>query len=411
MNIPFRQIVNDSTFPKYTDPLRPDILISEYEFDGSNEQQFIENLVGYAEVKDNCTVGDRDWQDAVAQEHGKSQPLNLPYFIVTYCQTSMFYNADSLEAITLNRNPILEFQAIDILKFIRHRLAREPSLSDIQTNVDSKSTISEAGFNKKLWELAAIYRGINFDNNQQKIDFTIGFVALGFYEEKTILENQKDLAKVYWTECADPSPEKLVANITAYIDRLSQETGFKEFRDLIGTLRDAIQGGARALAPGDEVRRIYDIVDSMRPLHGTGFDLFDAVYEMFASPKEKEEFGEYFTRRHYAHVLAKLLLSKEEYGDTSRQFTVLDPACGIGGFLTESCKVLQNRYESNGTYSGKAAEFLERNCFYGIEVRGVNISRTRLNMFLVGDGHTNMKDANTLLPDRHPFSVSTFDGG
>lgn len=40
----------------------------------------------------------------------------------------------------------------------------------------------------------------------------------------------------------------------------------------------------------------------MKPLHGTGFDLFGAVYEMFASSKEKKDFGEYFTRRHYAHI-------------------------------------------------------------------------------------------------------------
>ena len=177
------------------------------------------------------------------------------------------------------------------MRLIKYRLAKEPDLSNIQTNVDSISTISEAIFNKKLWELATIYRGINFRNIQHKIDFTIGFVALEFYEEKTILENQKDSNKIYWAECADQTNEKLVANLVAYIERLSQETDFKEFQDLIGTLRDAIQGGTRALVPGEDVRRIYDIVNSMRPLHGTGFDLFGAVYEMFASSKEKRESG------------------------------------------------------------------------------------------------------------------------
>jgi len=51
-------------------------------------------------------------------------------------------------------------------------------------NVDSISTISEAIFNKKLWELAGVYRGINFKDNVQKIDFTVGFVALEYFEEK-----------------------------------------------------------------------------------------------------------------------------------------------------------------------------------------------------------------------------------
>ena len=409
LNIPFRQIVNDSTFANYTESRRPDLLISEFEFDGSNEQQFIENLVAYAEVKDNCTLDDRDWQDAVVQGKKKSRLLHLPYFIVSNCKTSVFYNADTLKKITLNGNPIREFQTIDILRLIRHRLAREPELSNIQTNVDSISTISEAIFNKKLWELATVYRGISFNNNQHKIDFTIGFVALEFYEEKSILENHKDLTKIYWTECADPSNEKLVANITAYIDRLSQETDFKEFRDLIDTLKNAIQGGVGALVPSEDARRIYDIVNSMHPLHGTGFDLFGAVYEMFASAKEKKEFGEYFTRRHYTHIFAKLLLSAERYWSESRTFTILDPACGTGGFLTEGFKVLQNQFERSGTLSSQAQAFLSADCFYGVDIREENISRTRLNMFLVGDGHTNMKPGNSLLRNSSPFPSMTFD--
>ena len=35
LSIPFRQIVNDTTFSKYTGSKRPDILISEFEYDDS----------------------------------------------------------------------------------------------------------------------------------------------------------------------------------------------------------------------------------------------------------------------------------------------------------------------------------------------------------------------------------------
>ena len=409
LSIPLRQIVNDATFQKYTGSKRPDLLISEFEFDGSNDSQFIENLVAYAEVKDGCSFDDKDWKDALRHGKQKAPKLKLPYFIVTNCRMSVFYNALTLKGITLNKNPIREFQTIDILRLIKNRLSKNPRLADIQTNVDSISTISEAIFNKKLWELATVYRGINFKDNQQKIDFTIGFISLEFYEEKALLENRKDNGKIYWSDCADHSDEKLVANIEAYVRRLSDETDFKEFKNLIDTLRSAITGGRKSLVQKEEVRRIYDIINSMRPLHGTGFDLFGAVYEMFASSKEKKEFGEYFTRRHYAHLFAKLLLRNEQFWNRDREFTILDPACGTGGFLTEGYKVLKNNYERNGTAGKKARAFLEHRCFYGIDVREENISRTRLNMFLVGDGHTNMKDANTLQPTKHPFTIDAFD--
>ena len=41
LSIPFRQIVNDTTFSKYTGSKRPDILISEFEYDGTNDEQYI----------------------------------------------------------------------------------------------------------------------------------------------------------------------------------------------------------------------------------------------------------------------------------------------------------------------------------------------------------------------------------
>ncbi|GAH65636.1 unnamed protein product, partial [marine sediment metagenome] len=199
LSIFLRQIVNDTSFEKYTGSKRPDILISEFEFDGTNEDQFIQNLVAYAEVKDNCSINDKDWRDGIKQGKIKSKKLKLPYFIVTNCKTSVFYNRNTGKEITLNKNPIREFQTIDILRLIKNRLKKEPSLDNIQTNVDSISTISEAIFNKKLWELATIYRGINFKHNQQKIDFTIGFISLEFFEEKEVIENKKDNSKIYWS--------------------------------------------------------------------------------------------------------------------------------------------------------------------------------------------------------------------
>ena len=398
LSIPLRQIVNDTAFSSFTASNRPDILISEYEYDGSNDNKFISNLVAYAEAKDNCSVDDKDWKDAIDQGVIKSKKLNIPYFIVTNCKTTCFYNAKTLKQICLNGNPIREFQTIDIFRLIKNRLLKNPKLDNITTNVDSISTISEAIFNKKLWELASIYRGINFKNNVEKIDFTIGFVALEYFEEKEELDGKKDNSKIYWSDCNDKISEKIVANLYAYITRLEADTNFNEFKDLMELVKSFI--GNKQLIDNDTVKKIYDIINGMRPLHGTGFDLFGAVYEMFASSKEKKDFGEYFTRRHYTHIFSKLLLLDEDVYNASKEFNIFDPACGTGGFLTESFKVLYSNYEKSGTLDDKSKDFLAQRCFYGVDVRDENISRTRLNMFLVGDGHTNMYADNTLRPKK-----------
>jgi type I restriction enzyme M protein len=192
LSIPSHQIVNDITFVAYTGSKRPDILVSEFEYDPQqkNEAQFIENLVAYAEAKDDCVVGDKDWEDAKQQGFIKAPKLNLPFFIVTNCKHTIFYNLATKHEISLNGNPIREFQTIDILRLIKNRLTKNPLLNNIMTNVDSLSIISEAVFNKKLWELAKVYRNINFENNVQKIDFTIGFISLEYFEERETEGNQ-----------------------------------------------------------------------------------------------------------------------------------------------------------------------------------------------------------------------------
>src|SRR6185312_8014188 len=286
LSIPLKQIVNDSTFKKYTGIQRPDLLISEFEFDGVNEDQFIVNLVAYAEVKDNCSIDDKDWKIAKGDGLKKAPKLGLPYYIVTNCKTSKFYNATTGKEIKLNGNPIREFQTIDILRLIKNKLKRNKQLDNILTNVDSLSVISESIFNKKLWELEKIYRNINFENNVQKIDFTIGFISLEYFEEKETLSGKKDSSKIYWSECSDGSDkypaEKVVANIAQYIKRLGQESQFKEFREYIDKVRVGIIGSdSKPLVGEEEVRNIYNVINSMKPLHGCGFDLFGAVYEMF----------------------------------------------------------------------------------------------------------------------------------
>lgn len=405
LSIPLHQIVNDTTFKKYTGIKRPDLLISEFDFDGENEDQFISNLVAYAEVKDNCAINDVDWKKAKRDGKAKVIKLGLPFFIVTNCKTSIFYNAKTNKEIKLNGNPIREFQTIDIFRLIKNKLKKDELLENIITNVDSLSKISEAVFNNKLWELQKIYRNIKFENNVQKIDFTIGFVSLEFFEEKENKSGKKDLNKIYWSNCTDGtenfSAEKIVANLSQYIKRLIRESQFKEFKDFINKVSIGIIGknDETPLVSSKDVKAIYNVIDSMKPLHGCGFDLFGAVYEMFANNKEKRDFGEYFTRRQYAGILSKLLLYEERFFNKDRKFKLFDPACGTGGFLTEGFKVLNSFYAQNKTLTKDAKQFLEKECFYGMDVRPENISRTKLNMFLVGDGHTNMVDDDTLSRD------------
>lgn len=402
LGIPVKQIVNDTSFSKYTSIMRPDILISNAEYDlvADNQDEYIKNLVCYVEAKSiSCKVDDADWKDGISHGIRKAPMLGIPFFGVTNCKTTYFYNASTGDKLTINGNIISEFQTLDIFRIIKKTLENDTTSSDIKIGSGALTSVSEAVFNKKLWELANEYRAIDFENNTQKIDFTIGMIALEYYEEKSIIDSTHNAALTYWSDGRTAANEKeLVSRITSYVDWLSMSPDFAEFSSLIKKVKMLING-TRPVVNASSFSSIYSIIDSMYPLHGTGFDLFGAVYECFANSKEKKDFGEYFTRRQYAHVFAELLLREEKVYNHKNQISIIDPFCGTGGMLTESFKVLREHYKDSGSYSSSAEKHLAERCFFGIDIRNENISRTRLNMFLVGDGHTNMHADNSLVPE------------
>ncbi|MFT8705508.1 class I SAM-dependent DNA methyltransferase [Bifidobacterium aquikefiricola] len=399
LGIPAHNIVNDMAFPHHTGIRRPDITISNEPYEDSNdEERFVNNLICYLEAKDiHCKLDDADWKNAINQCMVKAPELGLHYFGVTNCRYTYFYNLNG-KRLSLNGNPISEPQAMDVLRLIKHQTGQDNNITDIQMGVDTLTAVSEAVFDSKLWQLKNIYRGIDFENNNKKIDFTIGMVSMEYYEEKAGLDGRHDESLTWWSTARNVAEKTRAATILAYITRITgDDSEFKEFADSVNVVREYISG-ASPLVRASQLGEIYNTVDSMSPLHGTGFDLFGAVYEAFANSKEKKDFGEYFTSRHYAHIFAKLLFGQSERFNTDAKFTVIDPFCGTGGMLTEAYKVLRTNFEHSNTFTSEAKTFLSTECFYGIDIRKDNASRSRLNMFLVGDGHNHIYDDNSFVP-------------
>ncbi|MDD1444013.1 SAM-dependent methyltransferase, partial [Dolichospermum sp. ST_sed3] len=128
--------------------------------------------------------------------------------------------------------------------------------------------------------------------------------------------------------------------------------------------------------------------------HGANFDLFGAIYEEFASQTKKKEFGEFYTRRHITGIVSNLLLRNEL---TPSNLKISDPSCGTGGFLTEAYKVLVSNYSASGKFNENIKKHLQENTFWGFDNDEKSVARTKLNMFLVGDGHTNIFENDSLL--------------
>lgn len=199
------------------------------------------------------------------------------------------------------------------------------------------------------------------------------------------------------------------------MEQLEVDSQFNEMTDIIETVINII---SKKKSENDntplyyeEIIDIFNIVENMGSLHSSGFDIFGSIYEKFASSAEKSAFGEFFTRRHYTHIFTKLLLKdKLELIDENTNWRILDPACGTGGFLTETFKIIKNKIEEKyfvNEYLYKEDQEkintknelinkLRKDFIHGFDIKQENVVRTKLNMFLVGDGHTNIELKNTL---------------
>ena len=71
----------------------------------------------------------------------------------------------------------------------------------------------------------------------------------------------KDATKIYWSDCSNHTanypPEKIVAGLSRYIERLEQESQFGEFVDLMEKVHIAIagKGTVKPLVSHDEVKQ------------------------------------------------------------------------------------------------------------------------------------------------------------
>lgn len=382
-------------------------------------------MVAYSEIKDpNCKIGDKDWKDAMEQGLTKSVKLKMPYYIVTNLKTSHYYNSKTGKELKLNGNPIRDFLSLELLKYIKTYLNNNTDSNNIVVNSDTRNSISEDIFNKKLWELANIYRSISFSNSAQKIDFSIGFIVLKYYEEKIkLLEEASNVNMSYWSGLKTQIEKisstrdkvKFINDLINEFKQLEADSQFNEMTDIIETVIEIISKKKSETDNTplyyEEIIDIFNIVENMGSLHSSGFDIFGSIYEKFASNEEKSAFGEFFTRRHYTHVFTKLLLKdKLDFIDENTNWRILDPACGTGGFLTETFKIIKNKIEekyfvNENLYIDDKEKIdiknnliskLRKDFIHGFDIKQENVVRTKLNMFLVGDGHTNIELKNTL---------------
>lgn len=347
---------------------------------------FEKNIVALIEAKHrNCEIGDMDWRDAMKQGKEKARRHGLNYYIVTNCTANFrFYNSYTEGEISLDGKILTRLQTLKILEKIQTQVNIENSYVIHKASKET-APFSESKFRTSLKKLADIYRSCGLKKGDERIDPTVSFVVLKYIGEKES-EHRKLPDKVKIWDDYGEEKEDFVGDFAISVKHIfnSATSPYFDFKDLVffpGKLKD------------EHYKQIYDELSKYH-FHGCSFDVFGAIYEEFASQTKKKEFGEFYTRRHITGIVARLLLRNEI---TGRDLKICDPACGTGGFLTEAYKTLINNYSKNGKLNKSTKKKLTEHTFWGLDNDPKSVARTKLNMFLVGDGHTHIYETDDSL--------------
>ncbi len=134
---------------------------------------------------------------------------------------------------------------------------------------------------------------------------------------------------------------------------------------------------------------LEEIIEMIDPINftATDSDVKGDAFEYFlrSVTNGNKDLGEYFTPRHIVRTMVNLV--KPLYGEK-----IYDPFCGTGGFLLEAFKYLSVRAD---TQNQEVMHFIKNKTLYGREI--TSTSRiAKMNMILFGDGHSNIKQMDTL---------------
>lgn len=137
-----------------------------------------------------------------------------------------------------------------------------------------------------------------------------------------------------------------------------------------------------------------------------GMDLYGFIYEELATKDAKKEQGEYYTPRHTIRPLIAAVYSnylnwtKEEL----ERKNIVDMFCGSGGFLYEFVHYIRKRYDLTEDEINR----ITQKSIFGFDKNSVLAAQ--LNMYLVGDGKTNISQINTSINWKKHFFYRNKNG-
>lgn len=121
------------------------------------------------------------------------------------------------------------------------------------------------------------------------------------------------------------------------------------------------------------------------------YDVIGTAYEVYVASHLKGERGQYFTNRLVVNMMVEMV-------DPDDRDTILDPACGSGGFLITAMNHVRDKIGASGRPESAKAVLRRNVCnnLYGVDTTPKLVKVAKTNMLLSRDGHTGIIRGNSL---------------
>ena len=240
-------------------------------------------------------------------------------------------------------------------------------------------------------------KGMNTD--AQRIPQLLWMLFLKCFDDfelqKEILEDHKPIIEEphRWRDWTDDekgrSGDELIEfvnnDLFKYLSNLQGE-GTGDQRDVVA---DVFSEQKNFMTDGYGMKDMIQQINKLDFTSSQQFHLIGTVYEKMLSAMRDDSpgtFGEFYTPRPVIKFMVNAIKPS-----LKNQETILDPACGTGGFLIESYNHLEKQVK--GT---KDNDFLQKNCLSGIEPRPEPYLFSMMNMMLHGIEQPAIARVNTL---------------
>lgn len=125
---------------------------------------------------------------------------------------------------------------------------------------------------------------------------------------------------------------------------------------------------------------------SRHTISDSSLEVLDGFFEFMVSRAAKGSKGQFFTPRYVVELCVRML---EPQGDES----VLDPACGSGGFLVHALNYVRDKE----ALEGKSLQHYCESKLWGFDIDARAVRVAKALMILAGDGRSNLIRLNSLL--------------